>query len=138
MPCATYRSMARPLLATRVQARTRTGTMAELIARQIAELSNDGEELVRFVWRVFMDPTMPFDDRRWALEWLADRGAGKAMAKVEVSGHVGVGEQRMNLEDLTFEEMDAWAQIQNKVNERKRLAQTTDAQVIDVPTSDPT
>lgn len=122
--------MSRPVLATKVQAKTRAGSMAEAMARKIADASGDGIELVEFAFRVFRDQTMPFEDRKWAFEWIADRGAGKAMAKLEVSGHITAGPSRMSLEDYTLEELDEIEAIQRRAQERKRLEQT---KVIDVP-----
>lgn len=121
---------------TRSRAQAQTGSMAARIAARIAETTTDGNELVDFALRVFRDQTMPFEDRRWAMEWLADRGAGKAMATIEIGGHVSVGGPRMNLADYTLEELDEMEAIQRRATERKRIAQATDAnvqKVIDVP-----
>jgi hypothetical protein len=119
--------MAASPTALRIQARTRAGSLAEIIARRIAETTRDGDELVEFALRVFRDPTMPFEDRRWAMEWLADRGAGRAMAKLEVSGAVS-HTVRPNLEDYTFEELEEMERIEKRAAERKRIA---GAKVID-------
>lgn len=120
-----------PPAITRVEARKRTGSMAENIARKIAEATQDGCELVEFALRVFRDQTMPFEDRKWAHEYLTDRGAGKAMAKLEVaSSHTHT--VRMNLTDYTFEELEEFERIQRRAEERKRIAQATDANVIEV------
>jgi hypothetical protein len=106
--------------------------MAEMIARRIAAESSDGNELVDFALRVFRDPTMPFEDRKWAFEWLADRGAGKAMANVTIGGNVTHEHVRVNLEHYTFEEMEQMEALRRKAEDRARLAKATDAKVIDV------
>lgn len=116
-------------------ARTRNGSMAEAMARKIAASCEDGNELVDFALRVFRDQTMPFEDRKWAFEWLADRGAGKAMAKLEVSGHITAGATRMNLEDYTFEELDEIEAIQRRAAERKRIEQAKVIDVLPAPTT---
>jgi hypothetical protein len=105
--------------------------MAEAMSRKIAESTKDGDELVAFAERVWRDPTMPFDDRRWAFEWLADRLAGKAMAKIEVGGNV-THTVRPNLEDYTFEEMDQIERINARALERKQLSTVIDASGIEV------
>lgn len=121
---------------TQVRSRSKNGSMAEMVARKIAEMSGDGDELVEFAFRVWRDPTMPFEDRRWAFEWIAKYGAGLPTSKVEVSGHVSSTTVRVNLEHYTFEEMDHLEQIRRKAEERANIA---NAKVIDVlPAPDPT
>jgi hypothetical protein len=115
--------------------------MAEVIARRIAEMSVDGTELVEFAFRVFRDQTMPFEDRRWAFEWIAKYGAGLPQANLQISGSVAVGSTRMNLEDYTLEELDGIERIERAAAERKRIAKATDAnapKVIDVVPSSTT
>jgi hypothetical protein len=113
---------------TQRRAKIRTGSMAENIARRVAETTIDGTELVDFALRVFRDPTMPFEDRRWAMEWLADRGAGKAHAVIDVQT-TNTTTVRMDLTDYTFEELEAWEAMQRAAEARKQLQQT---KVIDV------
>jgi hypothetical protein len=109
--------------------------MAEEMARKIAAMSDDGLEMIEFAFRVFRDPTMPFEDRRWAMEWLADRGAGRAMANVNVGGTVNHVATRVSLEHYTDEELEAHERMRLAAQERARIAQASDAntpKVIDV------
>lgn len=132
--------MSRPILAIKTQAKTRAGSMAEAIARKIAAMSEDGLELVEFAFRVFRDATMPFEDRKWAMEWLAKYGAGLPTSKVEMSGSVAHEHRvRVNLEHYTDEELEAHERMRLAAQQRA-LAQAKDAnpKVIDVvPTPDP-
>jgi hypothetical protein len=110
--------------------------MAEAVARKIAAMSGDGNELVEFAFRVFRDQTMPFEDRRWAFEWLAKYGAGLPTGKLEVGGTIKHEGVRANLEHYTFEELEEMERIRTAAQERARIAQATDAntpKVIDVP-----
>lgn len=109
--------------------------MAEMVARRIAEMSADGDELVRFAFSVFRDATMPFEDRRWAFEWLAKYGAGLPQGKLEVNTNLTTTSVRVNLEHYTIEELDHMEAIRTKAAERARIEKATDAnapKVIDV------
>ena len=45
----------------------------------------EGGKLVEFAVNIFADASSPFEHRRWAAEWLADRGFGKALQLVDVT-----------------------------------------------------
>ena len=77
---------------------TRLGGSAKVVLnREVLKRTNNGVLLVDWVVRVWMGEvsiTLPsgrtrmpsFDDRRWAVEWLAERGWGKPSVQVDVAG----------------------------------------------------
>lgn len=85
------------------------------IARQIAAATRDGEDLVEFVLGVWKDPESSPRQRWQALEWLTDRGAGKAMQASEVSlaidaavGSAGAPRLPADWTELTGSERHDW------------------------------
>lgn len=56
--------------------------LAELVRRE----TKDGAELVRFMLRVLRGQKQPLRYRLEAAAWLADRGFGKALQQMELSG----------------------------------------------------
>lgn len=115
--------------------------MAESVAKRIAEMSKDGSELVDFAFRIFRDTQMPFEDRKWAFEWLAKYGAGLPQSKLEIGGSVSVtSAQRKSLADYTIEELDEMERIERAAEERRRISSAKNAnapKVIDVSVKPP-
>lgn len=88
------------------------------MARFIADETKTGQELVTFALTVFRDTNAPIEDRKWAMEWLADRGAGKAPAVLEVqSSHTTT--LRLDLSMYTLEELDQMERINRAAEARK-------------------
>lgn len=61
--------------------------LAELVRDKIHENSsgNGGNAIVDWVWGIFSSTTEPFENKKWAAEWLIDRGFGKAMQTIDVT-----------------------------------------------------
>lgn len=58
------------------------------VSRLIMEKTKDGRELVDFALRVFRDEDEYHHNRWQALEWLADRGLGRAVHTVELDAAI--------------------------------------------------
>lgn len=107
--------------------------MAAQVARRIAAETGDGEELMKWAFAVWRDPTETFENRRWAFEWLSDRGMGKPQSTVDITSHstsISVS-AHVDLSSATDEELAELENIQ------RRVLQRNVQKVIDVPTSDP-
>jgi hypothetical protein len=74
------------------------------LVRRIREETRDGDELVEFMVRVFRDEDAPRRDRIAAVEWLADRGWGKAALPIRQEVDVPTDSP---FDQLTDEERDA-------------------------------
>lgn len=59
------------------------------LASLVREQTKDGQELVRFMLGVLRGRKTPLRLRMEAAAWLADRGFGKALQQLEVSGPDG-------------------------------------------------
>lgn len=59
------------------------------LASLVREQTKDGQELVRFMLGVLRGRKTPLRQRMEAAAWLADRGFGKALQQMEVSGPDG-------------------------------------------------
>lgn len=58
------------------------------VAKQIMAKSRDGAEMVEWAFKVWQDERSPMSDRRWAFEWLSDRGLGKPVARTELEATI--------------------------------------------------
>ena len=56
------------------------------LASLVREQTKDGAELVEFMLRVMRSKRHPLRYRLEAIQWLADRGFGKALQQMELSG----------------------------------------------------
>lgn len=56
------------------------------LARAIREISDGGSELIRFAFKVLRgeNPEATVADQRWAVEYLSDRGFGRAPIEIQV------------------------------------------------------
>lgn len=90
------------------------------IVEAIRELTDDGVELVQKVWRIVDSPIAKISDQMAAIEWLADRGYGKAPQHIVVTPTSPIDGVDLNLPP---EQLDA---LRNGLR------------LIDVPPSDPT
>jgi hypothetical protein len=54
------------------------------VAREIMKMTDDLRKVYEWVWSVFLNENLPLSDRRWAGEWLADRGIGKAAQSIQL------------------------------------------------------
>jgi hypothetical protein len=80
------------------------------MSRQILGATRDGAEMVEFALDVMRDEARPHRDRWAALEWLADRGAGKSTQALEVDVEVGgdLGPlQTLDLREMTDDALQA-------------------------------
>jgi len=59
------------------------------LAALVREQTKDGQELVRFMLGVLRGRKTPLRHRLEAAAWLADRGFGKAVQQMELSGRDG-------------------------------------------------
>ncbi len=75
------------------------------IAKMIFEKTRNGAALVEWAMDIWTDPEAPFENRRWAFEWLADRCMGKPVAMNLIAGIVGGmdenGKPKRNLASLS-------------------------------------
>lgn len=72
--------------------------LAQNMAKLIAERTDNGQKLIEFAWAVYTDENAPLAERRWAHDWLTDRGAGKASQSIELFANV-------QSQNVTFVEM---------------------------------
>jgi hypothetical protein len=84
--------------------------MAKAMARRIAAETGDGEELVDAMLKLMRDPEAKLADRTAAVFWLAERGAGKAPAQVDVGVTVESATDVLpgNWEQMSPRERERW------------------------------
>ncbi len=58
------------------------------VAKQIMRLTEDGAAMVKWAMEVWQNQTSSMADRRWAFEWLSDRGLGKPVARTELEATI--------------------------------------------------
>lgn len=61
------------------------------MAAKIMAATREGAEMVEWVLGIWRDVKLPFKDRWVALEWLADRGVGKAQQTIDLVGEIDLG-----------------------------------------------
>jgi len=83
------------------------------MAQLIRTSTKDGAELVEYALSVFRDVEMSDANRQWALQWLSDRGFGKAPLVLDVSFNdqddSGIDREATDLEEMTEEQVAALA-----------------------------
>lgn len=78
------------------------------IVQQIRELTNNGEELVKYFWDTVQDPKVNRKDRTDAAKWLGDRVFGKA-PEVSLTGTLSESERSQVAATLADQELEAMA-----------------------------
>lgn len=83
------------------------------MARAIREATNDGADLVKWALKLWLEPDAKMVDRRWAHDWLTERGFGKALAPVDlhVGGELALNQTMVDVSKLTLEQIQALALI---------------------------
>lgn len=83
-------------------------TRAQQIGDLIAEITGNGAEMVAIAAEMMRDPEADKADRRWAIEFLMERCAGKATVVVENDTRIVVGvAHRFDPKRLTDEQIEA-------------------------------
>jgi hypothetical protein len=102
-----HKGMKSPNPGGRPKAESRAAAAMARLIREHAAV-NDGAGLVEFAVRVWQGTEKEMDDaksRRWAHDWLADRGFGKAQQHVEITTGDGEAAPLPDLRGLSTEEL---------------------------------
>lgn len=103
--------------------------MAGQMARKIAEETEDGTELITFALGILRGVEYTIDDKKWAAQFLAERGAGKPQTEVNVNatGSIALtpGGVRPMLEDYTDEELAKLDELQRVATARRIVDATS-------------
>ena len=98
---------------------------AQNIAKQIREETNNGEEIVDFVMRVFRGKHPAFQhspaDLKWAAEWLADRAYDTARQIIELNTEQEQQNILPDMSGLTDEELKVLEEAGNIMNKAKGI-----------------
>lgn len=78
------------------------------MARMIREETKGGRELVTYALQVYRDPSSTEANRRWAHDWLSDRGFGRALQAVDlqVVSDMSIDDEGIDYTKLTAAELD--------------------------------
>lgn len=92
------------------------------MARAIRDATNDGADLVKWALKIWLDPTTKMVDRRWAHDWLTERGFGKALQAIDlqVGGELGITAMTVDVSTLSIEQIQALALIGTSDDPSKR------------------
>ena len=94
------------------------------VAGLIMEATRNGAELVEWALSVWRNETLDIRDRREAHQWLSDRGLGKPLASLELSGTLSPGQASMP--DVSKMPLDELRQLQATIAALPRV--TSDEQ----------
>lgn len=102
------------------------------LSQRIGELTHDGEAILQFVWGVFTDASAPLSDRRWAVETLLDRYAGKSVASIDLQAQVQTQNftavSTVNLKSLTPEKLFELERLLSEATGEPLLLKPADAE----------
>jgi hypothetical protein len=113
----------------KAQDKTSKSKMSEGLAKKVRNLVGDGDKLTHLLFAIAngSDPRAKVSDQLSAINMLLDRGWGKPVSSLEVSGEVNVTNIIQTLDT---------ADLKDLVMLRERVIEHNDNLVIDLPVDD--